>query len=183
MIVLKATSLLLALLLPAAAQHHPVMTAEKPVVLYKGLGVWKHPIATRNAEAQKFFDQGLALLYGFNRYESLRSFRRAAELDPQSIMAYWGMAMAQGPYINMDGDPSFDLKGACAAVEKGKTAQGPERERAYLGATATWCPEYRPAAYIDAMRALAARYPDNQQASHRARRCRRCVDRAPRKSV
>src|SRR5258705_9045226 len=84
MIVLKATSLLLALLLPAAAQHHPAMTAEKPVVLYKGLGVWKHPIATRNAEAQKFFDQGLALLYGFNRYESLRSFRRAAELDPQS---------------------------------------------------------------------------------------------------
>ena len=165
MIVLKATSLLLALLLPAAAQHHPVMTAEKPVVLYKGLGVWKHPIATRNAEAQKFFDQGLALLYGFNRYESLRSFRRAAELDPQSIMAYWGMAMAQGPYINMDGDPSFDLKGACAAVEKGKTARGPERERAYLEATATWCPEYRPAAYIDAMRALAGRYPDDVDAA------------------
>src|SRR6266699_3091168 len=90
-------------------------SGEKPVTLYPGIGTWKHPIATRNPEAQKYFDQGLSLLYGFNRYESLRSFRRAAELDPQSIMAYWGMAMAQGPYINMDGDPSFDLKGACAA--------------------------------------------------------------------
>jgi tetratricopeptide (TPR) repeat protein len=139
--------------------------AEKPVVLYKGLGVWKHPVATGNPEAQKFFDQGLALLYGFNRYEALRSFRKAAELDPKAVMAYWGMAMAQGPYINMDGDPSFDLKGACAAVDAGrKLTQAPERERGYLEAVATWCPEYRPAAYIDAARVHATRYPDDLDA-------------------
>jgi hypothetical protein len=142
-----------------------VSAAEKPVVLYKGLGVWKHPIATGNQEAQKFFDQGLALLYGFNRYEALRSFRKTAELDPQAVMAYWGMAMAQGPYINMDGDPSFDLKGACAAVDAGRKLTGaPERERAYLEAVATWCPEYRPPAYIEAMRALAGRYADDLDA-------------------
>ena len=56
--------------------------AEKPVALYKGLGSWRHPIAARSPEAQKFFDQGLALLYGFNRYEALRSFRKTLELDP-----------------------------------------------------------------------------------------------------
>jgi hypothetical protein len=94
--------------------------SEKPVVLYKGLGVWKHPIVTANPEAQKFFDQGLALLFGFNRYEAFRSFRKAAELDTKAVMAYWGMAMAQGPYINMDGDPSFDLKGSCMAVDAGR---------------------------------------------------------------
>lgn len=140
-------------------------TAEKPVVLYKGLGTWGHPIATKSLDAQKFFDQGLALLYGFNRYESLRSFRKASELDPQSVMAYWGMAMAQGPYINMDGDPSFDLKGACAAIDSGmKLSQAPAREKAYLQAAASWCPEYRPEAYIAAMRDLASRYPDDLDA-------------------
>src|SRR4029077_7110553 len=102
----------------AFGQHHAA-PPEKPVTLLKGLGTWQHPIATKSPEAQKFFDQGLALLYGFNRYEALRSFRKASEVDPQSAMAYWGMAVAQGPYINMDGDPSFDLKGACEAVETG----------------------------------------------------------------
>jgi tetratricopeptide (TPR) repeat protein len=149
----------------ALAQHHAAPGPEKPVVLYKGLGAWKHPIATKNAEAQKFFDQGLALLYGFNRYEALRSFRKVAELDPQAVMAYWGQAMALGPYINMDGDPSFDLKASCSAVDSGKKlTQAPERERAYLQAVATWCPEYKPRAYIDAMRALTARYPDDLDA-------------------
>jgi hypothetical protein len=84
------------------AQHHDVKPpAEKPVVLYKGLGNWQHPIATKSAEAQKFFDQGLALLYGFNRYEALRSFRKATELDASAAMPWWGVAMATGPYINM----------------------------------------------------------------------------------
>src|SRR5215831_11356383 len=83
-------------------QHHEMPPSEKPVTLYKGLGAWRHPITTSNADAQKYFDQGLSLLYSFNRYESLRSFRKAAELDPSATMAYWGMAMAQGPYINMD---------------------------------------------------------------------------------
>src|SRR5690348_3571539 len=105
----------------AFAQHHDMKApAEKPVALYKGLGNWRHPIATKNPEAQKFFDQGLNLLFSFNRYESLRSFRKANELDPSALMTYWGMAAAQGPYINMDGDPSFDLKGACAAIDAGR---------------------------------------------------------------
>src|SRR3569833_1093167 len=63
--------------------------AEKPVALYKGLGVWQHAIATNNPEAQKFFDKGLTLAWSFNRYEALRSFRRASELDPQAVMPYW----------------------------------------------------------------------------------------------
>jgi hypothetical protein len=68
----------------------PVWATETPVVLYPGLGAWHHAIATRNAEAQKFFDQGLSLLYGFNRYEALRSFRKVVELDSRAAMAYWG---------------------------------------------------------------------------------------------
>ena len=151
----------------AIAQHHDAApTSEKPVTLYKGMGAWKHTIATRNPDAQKYFDQGLALLYGFNRYEALRSFRKASEFDPQALMPIWGMAMAQGPYINMDGDPSVDWKGACGAVDQGKKlTQAPERERAYLAAAATWCPtKFQPTAYISAMRTLATRYPDDPDA-------------------
>ena len=150
------------------AQHEMARPAEKAVVLYQGLGNGKHTIATRNAEAQKYFDQGLALLYGFNRYEALRSFRKASELDPSAAMPYWGIAMATGPYINMgaEGDGDLDSKAACAAVASGLKITGvPARERAYLEAAATRCPEYKPEAYIAAMKALAERYPDDLDAA------------------
>jgi tetratricopeptide (TPR) repeat protein len=159
--------LLLPLLaIPLLAQHHEMPPpAEKPVTLYKGLGNWRHPITTSNADAQKYFDQGLNLLFSFNRYESLRSFRKATELDPSAVMAWWGVAMAQGPYINMDGDPSFDLKGSCAAVEAGRKVVGaPPKERQYLEAAASWCPEYKPETYIAAAKKLAADYPDDLDA-------------------
>ncbi len=138
---------------------------EKPVAIYQGLGPWHHPIATQSAQAQKFFDQGLTLAYSFNRYEALRSFRKASQLDPNSAMAYWGMALAQGPYINMDGDPSFDLKEACKAIDKGlKVANAPEPERAYLKAASSWCPEFHPDAYVEAAGKLAESYPDDLDA-------------------
>jgi hypothetical protein len=85
------------LLIAFCAFGLPAQTGEKPVALYSGLGNWSHPIAARTIEAQKYFDQGLALFYGFNRDESLRSFRKAVQLDPGAPMAYWGIAMALGP--------------------------------------------------------------------------------------
>jgi tetratricopeptide (TPR) repeat protein len=151
------------------AQHHDMKPpVEKPVALYKGMGNWHHAIAVKNAEAQKFFDQGLALLYGFNRYEALRSFRKAAELDATAAMPWWGMAMATGPYVNMgtEGDGDLDSKAACEAVATGlKIAGAPPRERAYLEAAATRCPEYKPEAYAAAMKRLAEQYPDDLDAA------------------
>jgi tetratricopeptide (TPR) repeat protein len=158
----KACLCLFAFGVATAQQGRP---QENPVTLYKGLGTWHHPIHTASAEAQKFFDQGLALTYGFNRYAALRSFRKAAELDPQAAMAYWGMAMAQGPYVNMDGDAELNMKAACAAVDAGlKLAGTPEDEKAWLQAAAKRCPEYQPQPYIDAMRDLAKRWPDDPDA-------------------
>src|SRR6516164_7192975 len=76
-------------------------------VLIAGLGQHHHTISTNNPEAQRFFDQGLTLVFGFNHEEAARSFRRAAELDPQSAMAFWGVALALGPCINLaDVDPT-----------------------------------------------------------------------------
>jgi len=66
------------------AQHQPQAgtPAEKPVELYPGMGIWTHPIGAAGAQAQKFFDQGLTLLYGFNRYEALRSSARSSKSTP-----------------------------------------------------------------------------------------------------
>jgi tetratricopeptide (TPR) repeat protein len=139
---------------------------EKPVALYSGTGVWKHAIQTTSPEAQKYFDQGLSLMYGFNRYEALRSFRKAAELDSQAPMPQWGIAMATGPYINLDGDPTYDMKTSCAAIDAARKLRiSSERERTYIEAAGARCPEFKaPDAYIAAMRALAERWPDDLDA-------------------
>ena len=151
-----------------AQTHEMKPPDEKPVALYKGMGNWHHPIATKNAETQKYFDQGLALLYGFNRYEALRSFRKASALDPSAAMPWWGMAMATGPYVNMgtEGDGDLDSKAACQALEQGlKISGAPPRERAYLEAAHTRCPEYRGDVYAAAMKRLAEAYPDDLDAA------------------
>lgn len=150
----------------AMAQHPAAPSSEKPVTLLPGLGIWRHPIATRSPEAQKFFDQGLALLYGFNRYEAMRSFRKASELDPRAPMTFWGMAMAFGPYINMDGDSDVKLKESCDAVQAGlKIAANGSVDRAWLEAAQTRCPDFSdPSRYVLAMRDLAARMPDDPDA-------------------
>lgn len=71
-----------------------------PVLLYDGLGDLHQTISTTNPEAQKYFDQGMRLVYGFNHMEALRSFREASRLDPACAMSYWGQALALGPNIN-----------------------------------------------------------------------------------
>jgi tetratricopeptide (TPR) repeat protein len=143
-----------------------IVSGEKPVALYPGLGTWRHPIATRHPEAQKFFDQGLVLMYGFNRYEALRSFRKAAELDPHAAMAYWGMAMASGPDINMDLDQDVHMKEACVAVHKGLALNGISKiDHAWLSAAEARCPDFSdPSRYVRAMHDLAERYPDDPDA-------------------
>jgi tetratricopeptide (TPR) repeat protein len=140
---------------------------EKPPMLLSGTGIWKHPIVTSSPEAQKYFDQGLNEMYGFNRYEALRSFRKAAELDPKAAMPWWGVAMAAGPYINMDGDPTYQMKTSCAAVEEGRKLRPADaREAAYLDAAASRCPDFaKPEAYVAAARSLAERWSDDLDAA------------------
>lgn len=76
--------------------------ADKPgAPVFTGLGDHKHPISTRNPDTQRFFDQGVNLLFGFNHAEAIRSFREGARLDPDCAMCWWGVAFALGPNINM----------------------------------------------------------------------------------
>jgi hypothetical protein len=72
--------------------------AEEP--LFEGLGSYTRTITTSLPEAQRYFNQGLAFLHGFNHGAAIRSFQRAAELDPECAMAHWAIALASGPHIN-----------------------------------------------------------------------------------
>src|ERR1700721_957465 len=67
-----------------------------PAPLLNGLGKLHHPITTVNPVAQRYFDQGLTLVYAFNHDEAARSFAYAAKLDPKCAMAYWGAALPRG---------------------------------------------------------------------------------------
>ena len=151
------------------AQHlHPAPPAsEKPVTLLGNLGSYSHRIHTSNPQAQQYFDQGLRLLYGFNRYEALRSFRRAAELDPAGPMPEWGIAMALGPHINMGMDGDFKSEESCQAISKARhlAADRSPYERAYADALGSRCAVYEPDRYSAAMRQLHEQYPDDLDAA------------------
>src|SRR5580704_16913131 len=64
----------LALSESAFSQEHPAPAKAKSATLMTGYGNWHHPVSTKNAQAQAFFDQGLRLIYAFNHSEAMRSF-------------------------------------------------------------------------------------------------------------
>src|SRR5690349_7914578 len=70
-------------------------------VLLGDLGEHRRTITTSSTEAQAYFDQGLALGYGFNHDEAARSFAHAAALDPKCAMCFWGVAYMLGPNYNV----------------------------------------------------------------------------------
>jgi tetratricopeptide (TPR) repeat protein len=137
-----------------------------------GMGALEHPVTTTSPEAQKFFNQGLRLIFGFNHDEATRSFRRAAELDPKMAMAYWGIAEAIGPNYN---DPASDerFQQAHEAIQKAVdlSANVSASEREYILAMAKRFPaagaDRRKAAeeYRDAMRGLMQKFPDDLDAA------------------
>jgi len=146
----------------------------KPAALLPGLGNLHHPVSTSDLQAQRFFDQGLALIYGFNHEEAARSFRRAGELDPQLAMAHWGIALAVGPNYNEATVDTERVKAACEAINKARSLAeaAPEHERAYIEALAKrFSPDpkadFKKLAldYRDAMRELHRRYPDDLDAA------------------
>jgi len=142
------------------------------VPLYE-LGAFSRTVTTRSPEAQRYFDQGLAFLYGFNHDEAIRSFQRAAELDPGCAMAHWGVAVANGPHIN---NPVLPPERAQAAFEALRLAQAaaagatPVEKALVVAQAARYAsppPEDRKhldLAYANAMRAVWAAFPNDADA-------------------
>jgi tetratricopeptide (TPR) repeat protein len=156
---------------PAPAQAPAAASAPQPEPL--SFGQHHHPIRTSNAEAQKMFDQGLAQAFGFNHEAAIRSFERAAELDPSAPMPHWGKAWALGPNYNLDIDEAR-AKAAYDSIERARSlsAAGPEHERAYVETLAVRYSADPKAdraglarAFSQAMGELSRRYPDDLDAA------------------
>ncbi len=136
----------------------------------EGLGDYSRPVTAREPLAQRYFDQALNQLYAFHHDEAIRSFRRAAELDPSCAMAWWGVALANGPHLNDLSVSEARARAALRALEQARErARGAtEVERALIDAlTRRYAPppiENRRSldrAYADAMREVYRRFPND----------------------
>ncbi len=141
--------------------------------LFTNLGTHHFPITTNSKLAQKYFDQGVILAYGFNHEEAFRSFKEVARLDSSCAMAYWGMAYVLGPNINLPMDSGV-VHSAYEAIQMAITLLDNEtqREKDYVMALAKRYTNEKledrsplDQAYSDAMRELANKYPEDPDAS------------------
>jgi tetratricopeptide (TPR) repeat protein len=96
---MKVPSLGLRLVLALALTGAALSAAQEPI--YSGLGAYSRKVTTKSAEAQRYFDQGFAWFHGFHHGAAIRGFQEAARLDPECAMAHWGIALANGPHINL----------------------------------------------------------------------------------
>ncbi len=157
---------------------HSELIARAQAPLLEGLGDFHHPITTTDPGAQRYFNQGMVMASGFNHAEAIRAFQAAQRLDPNCAMCYWGEALATGPNINVTSKGKAVMQdaervSAHAAIEKAVALQSSasEAERDYINAQAA---RYDgdinsnradlDMAYANAMRLLAAKYPEDDDA-------------------
>jgi tetratricopeptide (TPR) repeat protein len=159
----------------AAAQERAVLKNTthdgRLAPLLENLGDLHVAITTSNADAQRYFDQGMRLIYGFNHAEALRSFREAARNDDGCAMAYWGQALALAPNINDSAiGPDREKQGYHAIREALKReSQASEKGRALISAMLTRFASAPPdgdrkslnTPYATAMKVVWSRFPDD----------------------
>ena len=138
--------------------------------LWEGFGTLGYKITSDNDLAQRYFDQGLRLTYAFNHAEAYRAFKKAQALDPGCAMCFWGEAFVLGANINAPMEGSAAQPAFLAMTNaNARAANASERERALIDALAKRYASDPAAdqaalaqAYADAMAALHAQYPDDQ---------------------
>jgi tetratricopeptide (TPR) repeat protein len=151
---------------PPAAGNEAVAADSDPP-LYNNLGILSYRITTKSPTAQRYFDQGLRLAYGFNHAEARNAFRAAQKHDPDCAMCAFGEALVLGPNINapMEADA---VAPALAAVRKAQqnAASASPREQALIAAIAERYSDdpkaersALDAAFAAAMGKAAARFP------------------------
>lgn len=136
-----------------------------------GIGRLYHPVSTKSAAAQQFFNQGLSLLYAYNYLGARISFENAAKEDPMLAMAYWGMALSLGSNINMESSPQMQAQ-AAQYMEKAVSLsqQASSNEQAYIEALSKRYemqvnPKERALNYKEAMGKVVEQFPDDLDAA------------------
>ena len=144
-------------------------STEKKAPLFSGLEGIHFPVSTNSTEAQKYFDQGLMLAYGFNHAEAARSFYEAGRQDSSCAMCLWGFAYVLGPNYNAGMEPD-NLQRAYDAVQKAKrlSASGTQKEKDLIEAlTSRYAKDDKVArtildsTYASNMRNVFEKYPDD----------------------
>ena len=142
-------------------------------VLYDSLGSYSYRITTTSPDAQRWFDQGLRLVYAFNHHEAQKAFREAARIDPKCAMCFWGIALTEGGNYNHPTDADREKRALAAAQQAGALgAEARPAERALIQALAKRHSadpqakrEVLDRAYADAMRDVVRQLPDDLEAS------------------
>lgn len=153
----------------ATHDHATEAAAAGAAPLLGNLGKHTRPITTNSELAQKYFDEGLNLTYGFNHAEAIRSYQDAIKLDPACAMCYWGIAYALGPNINAPMDPATVQPAWDALQQAIKLAPKVSQvEQELIAALATRYSDDPAAdratldkAFADAMREVTKAYPDD----------------------
>jgi tetratricopeptide (TPR) repeat protein len=155
------------------------LVARAGAPLFDGMGDHHHYITRSHPGVQRYFNQGLIIDFAFNHAESVRSFRAAQRLDPKCAMCYWGEALALGPNINVTSNGRVvmsheDRVAAYAAIQKAAEFKGfvSAEEADYIDALAvryngdpSTSRDPLDLAYVDAMRELHQRYPEDDDAA------------------
>lgn len=144
-----------------------------PIAMPQHYSMQHHAVTTSSGEAQAAFDEGLTLLYAFNRLAARHAFERAAAADPRLAMAYWGIGESYGPNVNVPIDDAGEKAGYEAVMRaKALTAGASDVETAYIAAlSARYSNAPHPdfaslaRAYERAMADLMHRYPDDLDAA------------------
>ena len=110
----------------ADEENHTPPANDVAARFYPGYSGYSRRVTTASPEAQQWFDQGIQLLYGFNHDEAIRSFEKAAQLDPSCAMASWGVAYARGLHINNPEMTEVQSRLAHEAADKAVAALGDE---------------------------------------------------------
>lgn len=156
-------------LLPAACDRPTRINVAESPPLFETLGDLHRDIGTPVPAAQRYFDQGLRLAYGFNHEAARRAFYEAQRLDPDCAMCAWGQALVLGPNINQ-AMPEELAADATALADRALRLRGNAHpaDRELIDALGrrytTPAPDDRSAldlAYAEAMAAAAARHPDD----------------------
>lgn len=141
--------------------------------LFGGLGDFHRRVSTNSPEAQAYFDQGMRFLWAFNHDEATRSFAKAAQLDPQCAMCYWGVSLTVGPNYNLPMMAQPRATVAWEALQQAQQRSGGTTplEAALIAALAKRYPNPQPlepstegpvlAAYAQAMKEVSARFPED----------------------
>ncbi|HLH90361.1 MAG TPA: hypothetical protein VKX28_18065 [Xanthobacteraceae bacterium] len=130
-----------------------------------------HFATSCNDVAQRRFDRAMRYQHSFWYQQSKEIYEEALQADPNCAIAYWGIALSL--WNNPHGQPPApNVAPALAAIEKAKAVGAKtERERDFIDALALLYTDYdkvdyriRLHKYLKAMEALAAKYPDDDEA-------------------